>query len=199
MAIVVTGATGNVGRSRVAQLAGDIAAVAARAILTDELVDPRIRLTGASAHTHAELVEIIGSVLDRRLRYQEVPPEGVREHFIGIGFSAEFADCYTALLANTVDQPAVVTPDVENILGRPAESFAEWVADQRSLFTGYDGRRVGLIHRRPYRRDCRDRRHPAGDELPTVASSMAPTVFPIAERGFAPSSAGGVAAGAAAS
>jgi uncharacterized protein YbjT (DUF2867 family) len=113
----------------------DISAVAARAILTDELVGQRIPLTGPQALTNAQLVEIIGSVLDRRLSYQEVPPRLVREHFIGIGFSAEFADAYMALLATTVDQPALVTHDVEKILGRPAESFAQWAADHRALFT----------------------------------------------------------------
>jgi uncharacterized protein YbjT (DUF2867 family) len=113
----------------------DIAAVAARAILTDELVDQRIQLTGPQAHTHAELVETIGSGLGRRLYYQEVPPERMHDRFNDIGLSAEFADSYLALLATTVGQPAEVTPDVENILGRPAESFAQWVADHRSLFT----------------------------------------------------------------
>jgi uncharacterized protein YbjT (DUF2867 family) len=113
----------------------DIAAVAARAILTDELVDQRIQLTGPQVHTHAQLVELIGSGLDRRLRYQEVPRERMREHFNDIGLSVEFADSYMALLAGTVGRQAEVTLDVENILGRPAQSFVRWVVDHRSLFT----------------------------------------------------------------
>jgi uncharacterized protein YbjT (DUF2867 family) len=113
----------------------DIAAVAAQAILSDELVDQRIALTGPQVHSHAELVEIIGSILDRRLHYQEVPLERMRERFNGVGLSAEFTESYMALLAMTVGQPAEVTSAVENILGRPAESFAQWVADHRSLFT----------------------------------------------------------------
>jgi uncharacterized protein YbjT (DUF2867 family) len=113
----------------------DIAAVAARAILTDELVGQQIPLTGPQVHTNAQLVEIIGSVLDRQLHYQEVPLERMRERFNETGLSAEFADSYVAQLATTFGQPAEVTPDVENILGRPAESFAQWVADHRSLFT----------------------------------------------------------------
>lgn len=33
------------------------------------------------------------------------------------GFSAQFADAYMALLADTVDKPALVTHDIETILG----------------------------------------------------------------------------------
>jgi uncharacterized protein YbjT (DUF2867 family) len=113
----------------------DIAAVAAQALLTDELLGQKIPLTGPQALTNAELVQVIGSVLGRPLHYQEVPPDLVRQNFIGLGFSAEFADAYIALLSSTVDKPALVTQEVEKILGRPAESFAQWVAEHRDLYT----------------------------------------------------------------
>jgi uncharacterized protein YbjT (DUF2867 family) len=118
----------------------DISAVAAQALLTDELLGQKIPLTGPQAVTNAELVDIIGTVLARRLRYQEVPPEFVRQRFIGIGFSAEFADAYIAFLEATVSRPALVTHDVEKILGRPAQSFADAVAANRELFTNEKGR-----------------------------------------------------------
>ncbi len=41
-----------------------------------------------------------------------------------LGFAAEFADAYIAMLAQTLDKPALVTHDVEKILGRPALTFA---------------------------------------------------------------------------
>ena len=113
----------------------DIAEVAAAALLTDELVAQKIPLTGPAAYTNTELVQIIGSELDRPLRYQEVAPEFVRERFIGAGFGAEFADAYIAFLAATVEKPALVTHEVEKIVGRPAEPFADWVAEHRELFT----------------------------------------------------------------
>jgi uncharacterized protein YbjT (DUF2867 family) len=49
----------------------DIAAVAAEALLTDEVVGQKIPLTGPQALTNAELVETIGSVLHRPLRYRD--------------------------------------------------------------------------------------------------------------------------------
>jgi uncharacterized protein YbjT (DUF2867 family) len=113
---------------------GDISAVAARALLTDDLDGQRIPLTGPEALTNTELAEVIAEVLGRPLRYQEVPTGMVRQRFIGIGFPAEFADAYIAMLAETVDRPALVTNEVDKILGRPATSFRQWVSEHTELF-----------------------------------------------------------------
>ncbi|MGH3552437.1 MAG: NAD(P)H-binding protein, partial [Mycobacterium sp.] len=108
---------------------------AVRAFLSDELDGRKIPLTGPQAFTNSELVELVGTVLDRPLTYREVPPDVVRQRFIGIGLGAEFADAYTALLAETLDKPALVTHEVEKIVGRPAVTFAQWVSQQRDVFT----------------------------------------------------------------
>ncbi len=113
----------------------DISAVAVHALLTDELVGQKVPLTGPQALTNAQLVGVVGDVLGRRLRYQEVPAELVRQRFVGLGFSAEFAEAYIALLETTLSRPALVTHDVEKILGRPARSFGDAVAANRQLFT----------------------------------------------------------------
>jgi uncharacterized protein YbjT (DUF2867 family) len=113
----------------------DIAGVAAKAFLTDDLVGRKVPLTGPQALTNTELVDTIGAVLDRPLRYHEVPVGVVRQRFIDIGFSAEFADAYINLLAMTVNTPALVTHEVDKILGRPAQSFAQWVDEHRAVFS----------------------------------------------------------------
>lgn len=115
----------------------DIAAVAAHALLNDDLVGQRIPLTGPRALTNTELIDVIGTVLGRELRYLEAPKDVVRQHFLGIGFPTEFTDAYLALLAETVDRPALVTDDVEKILQRPARTFAQWVSEHRNLFTDH--------------------------------------------------------------
>jgi uncharacterized protein YbjT (DUF2867 family) len=112
----------------------DIAEVAAKALLGDELVGQKVPLTGPQSLTNTELVDLIGAVLGRPLQYQEVPDELVRQRFIGLGFPAEFGDAYIAMLSTTIDQPAVVTDDVQKILGRPAQSFEQWVAEHQSIF-----------------------------------------------------------------
>ena len=113
----------------------DIAAVAARALLTDDLVDQQIPLTGPQAFTNRELVELIGTVLGRSLTYVEAPADLVRQRFIDLGLGAPFADAYTAMLAETLDKPALVTREVEKITGHPATTFAQWVSQHRDLFT----------------------------------------------------------------
>lgn len=53
----------------------DLAGVAARALLTDELVGRRLELTGPPSLTHEEMVAIIGDLIAQPLHYQEMPPE----------------------------------------------------------------------------------------------------------------------------
>lgn len=119
----------------------DIAGVAARALLTDDLVGQRIPLTGPRSFTNSELVEVIGGVLGRALQYREIPADAVRQRFIDLGFGAAFADAYIAMLAQTLDTPALVTHEVETILGRPPVPFAQWVSEHRSMF---DNEKVGI-------------------------------------------------------
>ena len=113
----------------------DVSAVAAKALLGDDLVGQRIPLTGAQVFTVAEQVAVIGNVLGRTLRYQEVDPALVRDRLVASGVSVQFADAYIALQAAAVEQPAVVTGDVEAILGRPATPFAHWVDAHREIFS----------------------------------------------------------------
>ncbi len=61
----------------------------------------------------------------------------VRQRFVALGFSDEFADAYIAMLSATVDKPALVTNEVAKILGRPADSFADAVSAHRDLFTNH--------------------------------------------------------------
>jgi uncharacterized protein YbjT (DUF2867 family) len=114
----------------------DIAAVAAHGLLGDELVGQKIPMTGPQALTNTELVDVIATVLGRPLQYQEVPDDLVRQRFVGLGFPPEFGDAYIAMLATTVNEPAVVTDAVQKILGRPAQSFGQWVAQHRDVFAG---------------------------------------------------------------
>jgi uncharacterized protein YbjT (DUF2867 family) len=113
----------------------DIAAVAAHALLEDDLVGQRIPLTGPQAFTNAELAGVIGTVLGRPIRYQEVPTQLVCDRFADMGFPPGFAEAYVAMLAGQLGQPAVVTHHVQTILGRPATSFADWTAAHQSAFT----------------------------------------------------------------
>lgn len=112
----------------------DISAVAAHALLTDDLIGQRVALTGPQAFTNSGLLDVLGSVLRRPLRYLQVSDDLVRQRFAGLGFPAAFADAYLAMQAATITQPAIVTHEVNRILGRPAETFTAWANRFRDEF-----------------------------------------------------------------
>src|SRR6266508_2576405 len=112
----------------------DLAAVGARALLSDDLLGRRLMLSGPQSLSHAELVATIGEVIGRPLRFQEVEPEVLKRGMIANGFAEPFVTALLARYAREVGQAAPVTGEVERILGRPARSYAQWVADHADAF-----------------------------------------------------------------
>jgi uncharacterized protein YbjT (DUF2867 family) len=118
----------------------DLAEVAAHALRTDQPVarrGRRVELTGPQSLTHQQLVATIGEVLGRPLRYQEIPPQAATQGMAAHGFPEPFVEALMARYAKEVGQPAPVTGEVERILGRPARTYAQWVADHAAAFRNY--------------------------------------------------------------
>ncbi len=112
----------------------DLAEVGARALLSDELVGRRLGLTGPQSLTHQEMVAIIGDVIGRPLRYQEIEPEAAKQGMVQHSFPEPFVEALMARYARGVGQEAATTSEVEKILGRSARTYAEWVADHAAAF-----------------------------------------------------------------
>ncbi|TCO50903.1 NAD(P)H-binding protein [Actinocrispum wychmicini] len=112
----------------------DVAGVAARALLGDDLLGRKIELTGPGSLTLREMVATIGSVIGRDLTYQEIPPDQALRRFAEIGLPDGFGPAMLTMLARNAVGPAPVTGEVERILSRPATSFAEWVTDHKGAF-----------------------------------------------------------------
>lgn len=113
----------------------DMAAVAARALLDDDLVGRRLVLTGPESLTHAEAVAVIGDVLDRQLRFDEITPPQASDRMLGHGFPEPFVTALMARYAKYATTPQLPpTGEVEEVLGRPALSYARWVADHATAF-----------------------------------------------------------------
>jgi uncharacterized protein YbjT (DUF2867 family) len=120
----------------------DLAAVAARALRSDALVarrGRRLELTGPQSLTHQQMVAIIGEVLGRPLRYQEVTPEVATQGMVTHGFPEPFVQALMARYARGVGQAAPVTGEVQRILGRPARTYAQWVTDHAAAFRSTAG------------------------------------------------------------
>jgi uncharacterized protein YbjT (DUF2867 family) len=115
----------------------DIAAVAVRALL-DGRVGQVYDLTGPEALTQAEQVRIIGEVLGRPLRWVELPRVEARAQLLADGLPESFVDVLLDTYAVMPRLP-VVTSTVADVTGRPARTFARWVADHAADFTSARG------------------------------------------------------------
>lgn len=109
----------------------DIADVAVTALRDDGHTGRAYPLTGPEALTTAERVATIGRVLGRPVRFDELTPSQARELWISQGMPPEVADWLL--------QPpgeVQVGPTAAEVTGRPARTFADWVADHREDFVG---------------------------------------------------------------
>ncbi|GAA2076989.1 NAD(P)H-binding protein [Streptomyces albiaxialis] len=112
----------------------DVAELIARA-LRDETLDGRhLPVTGPRSLTHAEAVTVIGEVLGRPLRHEEIPAEAAARAMVGPGGLPEpFVEALMARYARGEGRPAAVA-------GQPGgRTFAQWVADHAADFGGERG------------------------------------------------------------
>ncbi|WP_019932082.1 SDR family oxidoreductase [Nocardia sp. BMG111209] len=113
----------------------DIAAVARHALIEPGHVGHTYTLSGPQALSPGEQTEILAEVLGRPLRYEETSPEQARAALLGFGVDAEMADAIMALRATALESfTSIVHPTVEEVTGRPARSFADWVRAHRDEF-----------------------------------------------------------------
>ena len=112
----------------------DLAAVIARAFIDDSLDGRRISVTGPQSVTHKEMVAVIGAVIGRPLRFEGVPPELAARGMVANGLPEALVNALMARYARDAGKPAPVTDQVEQILYRPARSFAQWVTDHADSF-----------------------------------------------------------------
>jgi uncharacterized protein YbjT (DUF2867 family) len=112
----------------------DVAEVAARALVDTGLTGRKLRLTGPRSLSHEELVTIIGEVIGRPLRYQEIPAEAFQQGMVQRGMPQAFVEALMARYARGVGPAEAVTDEVQYVLGRPARTYAEWVADHVAAF-----------------------------------------------------------------
>jgi uncharacterized protein YbjT (DUF2867 family) len=104
----------------------DVAAVAVRALLEDGLEGAEPVLTGPESLSHREQVARIGEGIGRPLRFEEISPEEARRE---LPFPAPAMDMLLKAWAAALGHPALVTSTVEEITGRPARTFRDWVSD----------------------------------------------------------------------
>ena len=111
----------------------DVAAVAARTLYQDGHAGGDYVLTGPESLSQAEQVAIIGDVLGRRIRFEELSPDEFRRETEG-SWPRPAVDMLLAAWGATMGMPAFITPTVYDILGAEPRSFRRWVADHATAF-----------------------------------------------------------------
>lgn len=111
----------------------DIAAVAARALYEDGHAGGDYVLTGSESLSQAEQVSVIGAVLGRQIRFEELSPEEFRRETAG-SWPAPVVDMLLAAWGATIGHPAYVTSTVVDVVGSPPRTFRQWVSDHIDAF-----------------------------------------------------------------
>jgi uncharacterized protein YbjT (DUF2867 family) len=111
----------------------DVAAVAARTLYQDGHVGADYVLTGPESLSQAEQVRIIGDVLGRRIKFEELSPDEFRSETEG-SWPRPVVDMLLAAWSATIGRPAFITSTVFDILGSAPRSFRQWVADHATAF-----------------------------------------------------------------
>jgi uncharacterized protein YbjT (DUF2867 family) len=111
----------------------DIAAVAVRALLENGHAGAEYVLTGPQSLTQFEQVSTIARVIGRSLNIEELSPDEARRELLTL-MPLSIINMLLDAWAAAAGQPALVTSQVEDIVGTPARTFLDWVASHASEF-----------------------------------------------------------------
>jgi uncharacterized protein YbjT (DUF2867 family) len=111
----------------------DIAAVAAKVLLEDGHDGEKYAMTGPESLSKVEKVRIIGEVLGREVRFEEIGRAEARAQMIERGYG-EAADWLLDGDAQMIGHPQPVLSTVPDLLGRPATTFQMWVQAHADAF-----------------------------------------------------------------
>jgi uncharacterized protein YbjT (DUF2867 family) len=106
----------------------DVAAVVAEVLTSDRHTGRTLELSGPTALTFGEAVAAIAAAAGRSIRYDDLAPAAYAEELraAGLGeWAAELGGMFEVIREGHVAAP---TTTVEDVLGRPPRSFADWVA-----------------------------------------------------------------------
>ncbi|WP_116951682.1 NAD(P)H-binding protein [Jiangella endophytica] len=114
----------------------DVASVAATALTSEGHARQEYWLTGPEALTAPEKVAVLSEVLGRPIRFEELTRDQIVGQWREQGFSDEDVEFFLHLRTDPPEAGSTVLPTVEQVTGRPARTFAQWVAANRAAFGG---------------------------------------------------------------
>ncbi len=113
---------------------GDIGAVAAAALAEDGHAGRVYGLTGPDVLTPSERVALLGRALGRQLSFETLDHEAAVERLTATGVSRADAEYVIGWYADPPAEASTPVDTVERVLGRPARTFADWLAEHADRF-----------------------------------------------------------------
>ncbi|MBB5850649.1 NmrA family NAD(P)-binding protein [Amycolatopsis umgeniensis] len=114
---------------------GDIGAVAATALVEDGHSGKVYNLTGPEALTTRERIAILGAALGRDLDLEQITRQQAIDRLLADGVSTADAEYVVGWHSDPPVEARTVDRTVEQVLGRPARTFAQWVAEHTDRFS----------------------------------------------------------------
>ncbi|MGZ3598365.1 MAG: NAD(P)H-binding protein [Ktedonobacterales bacterium] len=112
----------------------DVAAVSALALMDAAHAGRTYVLTGPQSLTQRDKLSLISKAIGRDIPWVEVAPEQFRQAMLAQGLPEDVPDRVIGYWADRVLQPGPTSDTVEQLLGRPALTFAEWALEHAAAF-----------------------------------------------------------------
>ena len=112
---------------------GDIAAVAVEALLGDGHHGHSYVLTGPEVLTRKEAVQAIAAGIGKDIRFIELTEEQARRQWCDQGYDEESIEFFVQMAFQPPEVGYTILPTVEQVLGRPARTLAEWAAEHKHM------------------------------------------------------------------
>ncbi|MEU0884901.1 NAD(P)H-binding protein [Lentzea sp. NPDC005914] len=119
----------------------DIAEVAIKALTEDGHAGKAYNLSGPPRITQREMAAALGEAIGRELTFLSVTTEEALAYYVSVGWPEEIARYILGIGGYEGGEPDdfsdyefVVSPDFENLTGRPYRTFAQWARDHRADF-----------------------------------------------------------------
>jgi uncharacterized protein YbjT (DUF2867 family) len=113
----------------------DIAAVAARALVSDEHDGRSYRLSGPESLLPADRVAVLARVLGRDLRFEAQSDDEARAE-MSAAMPPDYVDAFFSFFVDGKLDESEVLPTVEEVTGRPPGTFEAWARAHAGAFSG---------------------------------------------------------------
>jgi uncharacterized protein YbjT (DUF2867 family) len=115
----------------------DMAEVSVHALLRDGHEGMKYHVTGGDSLTQIEQLALIGQAIGREIAFEDLTDDEARaelHQLFGKAATAEIVETRIRYYLEALDGPYDIDRTVEDVIGRPARTFAEWALDHKADF-----------------------------------------------------------------